>query len=146
MRTPFGVPLLVKLTMQFLLRLFTGFVFAAHAMLGCGAHRSCDHNTAVAISSAHHADHHCAANHEGHSAPHDDNHAPDPNCQHSNCSFVKAEKQQDLSAADFWSTLLPSHIVVVTDDYQLASEIDRPVFLADHSSTPLFVWHCALIL
>jgi hypothetical protein len=134
--------------MQNVVCLVTSLVFAAHALLGCGAHRTCEHRTAVLDEQVHsHAAHECAIHHGGHSdAPADDeHHSPEP-CSHTVCSYVKVETQQADLSHDVrlaWIALAPVDASAVE---AVGAAVGEPVCRADLSSTQLYVWHCALII
>jgi hypothetical protein len=134
--------------MRTLVCLLTSLVFAVHALVGCGAHRSCEHRTA--ILSGHqvaHESHDCVAHHHGdREAPEDGEHDSSAPCSHSVCSYVKAETQQvDLSNAfvAFWTAMGP---IEVGPSGAMSAAIVQPVCRGDLSSTQLYVWHCALII
>jgi hypothetical protein len=133
--------------MQTFVCVLTSLVFAAHALLGCGAHRTCEHRTAILADSAvRHAEHACRAHHEEHDeAPCDGDHeSPDP-CSHSVCSYVKAETQRVDLLNDTLALRAALTPVELQDD-AAAAAVFQPVCLADISSTHLYVWHCALII
>jgi hypothetical protein len=124
----------------------TSLVFAAHALLGCGAHRTCEHRTAIlSDAAATHMEHDCDAHHAGHDdVPCDDERSG--SCSHSVCSYVKAEAQRidlsnDLLALS--SALAP---VELGPGNATAAAVLEPVCRFDLSSTQLYVWHCALII
>jgi hypothetical protein len=134
--------------MQSLVCLLTSLVFAAHAVLGCGAHRTCEHGTATwADATARHAEHACVAHHNGHDATPCDNHqhSSEP-CSHSVCSFVKAETQRVDVSSDviaLWAASAPAELGLGDAG---SAAVFEPICRADLSSTQLYVWHCALII
>jgi hypothetical protein len=134
--------------MRTLICLLTILAFAAHASLGCGAHRTCEHSTTVASEAhtCHKHSHSVAAHHRDHNATadHEEGEPCDP-CSHSDCSYVKAETQQVDAASPLASSfaLLP---VSLTEVSESTNRFDEPVCQADLSSTQLYVWHCALII
>jgi hypothetical protein len=134
--------------MERLIQIVTSVVFAAHALLGCGVHFTCRHNPAVEVCAAdHHHAHDCASHDEGSPYESGEDESPQAPCQHVSCSFVKAESVRldyggqlvNLLAAT--PTLLEP--VMLPHVYRTANE---PLCAADLTSTPLFVWHCALVI
>lgn len=134
--------------MERLLQIVTSVVFAAHALLGCGVHYACRHNpTREVCSAAHDHVHGCAGHHEGESPEPCDDHSPAAPCQHVSCSFVKAETVRlDQSSGHVeWMAASATPLELV-ESPQVFLTVNEPLCAADLTSTPLFVWHCALIL
>ena len=134
--------------MQLYSRLLTSLVFAAHAMLGCGAHRTCDHSSAIVnCAPSSHAVQECVAHQSGHGEkPSHHGHEPSAPGSHSVCSYVKAETQRiDLSndVAALFAAIAP---VDPIHDGIFTHAVGAPICRADLSSTQLYVWHCALII
>lgn len=134
--------------MQRIVYLLTSLVFAAHALLGCAAHRTCGHRTAVFTGQPeNHADRDCAAHYASHgNEPGEDRHQSPETCWHSACSYVKAETPRvDVSAnwAASWAVLGP---VEKGQADAWAADVGEPVHRVDFSSAQLYVWHCALII
>jgi hypothetical protein len=134
--------------MQFSVSLLTSLMFAAHALLGCVAHRTCEHRSAiVSCTATSHAGHACTAHHDGHDGePAEHEGGSSESCLHSDCSYVKADTQQVDLSADM--ALLIGTIVAVDPHHEgsFAAAIRDPICRADLTSTQLFVWHCALII
>jgi hypothetical protein len=131
-----------------LIQFVTSVVFAAHALLGCGVHYTCRHNPAVAVcSTADHHSHDCASHHEDDSQESSDDPAPAAPCQHVSCSFVKAETvrvEQGMGHVEWIVQVAPSIELTATSQRILVA--NEPLCAADLTSTPLFVWHCALVI
>jgi hypothetical protein len=128
--------------------LLTSFVFAVHASLGCGAHRTCEHSTTVASGARtchQHAHGATADRHDRSTAPEHGGEEPCDPGSHSDCSYVKAELQQVDAASHlaFSFALLP---LVAAEVGESPNCFGVPVCQADLSSTHLYVWHCALII
>jgi hypothetical protein len=134
--------------MQSIVCLLTSLLFAAHALLGCGAHRACEHGTAIwAGSATAHAEHECVAHHDGHDgAPSDKDHDSSEPCSHSVCSFVKAETQRVDKSNDVVTSWVLSAPVELGQGDAASLAVFEPVCRTDLSSTQLYVWHCALII
>jgi hypothetical protein len=132
--------------MQLIVSSLTCLLFAAHAVLGCIAHRTCEHHSTIAHTAADHAEHDCTAHHEHHDCdPADRDHSAD-NCSHSDCSYVKADTQR-LDISNATTALLPALVTTnsLTDGLG-TSAVETLLCRADLSSTQLYVWHCALII
>jgi hypothetical protein len=146
-RVPIEV-ILISSPMKFLICLLTSLVFAAHALLGCGAHRSCELGTAIlAGSGAVDEERHCAAHDCGNGeTPCDGDREPSETCSHSACSYVKAESQR-VDAADDVAAFCATPAPVDLQHFAATSAaVLEPVCRVDLSSTQLYVWHCALII
>jgi len=134
--------------MQLFLHVLTSLVFVTHALLGCGAHRACEHSTTVnSTVAAHHAEHQCAAHHADlGDEPGQHEGEPSPPCPHSDCSFVKAETQRVDLSHDVTAWIAAIALVGSVHDGGLADAVYEPICRVDLSSTQLYVWHCALII
>jgi hypothetical protein len=140
--------LFVSSPMQVFLCVLTSLVFASHALLGCGVHRTCEHRTAIlADSAATNAKHHCDTHHDGHEEePGDPQRESSEPCSHSACSYVKGETQRIDSSKDvvaLWAAMAP---IASNQADAVTASVRQPVCQADFSSTQLYVWHCALII
>jgi hypothetical protein len=133
--------------MQSFVCLLTSLVLAAHAVLGCGAHRPCEHRAAIlADGTAAHAGHECAAHHGHSDLPCEKERDSSEPCSHSVCSFVKAETQRVDLSNDAVTSWAGSASLALSQSGTLTAAIREPVFRADITSTHLYVWHCALII
>jgi hypothetical protein len=134
--------------MERLIQIVTSVVFSAHALLGCGVHYACRHNPAREVcSTTHHHSHECASHDEGDSQEPLDDHTPAVPCQHVACSFVKAESVRLELDRGHGECLAAAAIVVEPAAApQVFMTTHKPLCAVDLTSTPLFVWHCALII
>jgi hypothetical protein len=134
--------------MERLIQIVTSVVFAAHALLGCGVHYSCRHNPAREICSAtQHVHHDCGGHHEGQSHESSDEGLPEAPCQHVSCSFVKAETVRvDQGVGHVEWIAAAAMLVEPAATPQVFLTANEPLCAADLTSTPLFVWHCALVI
>jgi hypothetical protein len=134
--------------MERLIQIVTSVVFAAHALLGCGVHYTCRHNPAVEVcSTTHDHSHDCASHHEGESQESGDDQSPSEPCQHVSCSFVKAETvrvDQSAGHVEWVVPVAPSIELTATSQRFLTT--NEPLCAVELTSTPLFVWHCALVI
>jgi hypothetical protein len=134
--------------MDRLIQIVTSFVFAAHALLGCGVHFSCRHNPAVEIcSSDHDHAHGCASHDEGEPYESGEEESPEAPCQHVSCSFVKAESVRlDQGGQPIEWLAATAALLEPAMSPQVSLSASEPLCAADLTSTPLFVWHCALVI
>jgi hypothetical protein len=95
----------------------------------------------------HHAAHECDS-HSCHDEgqPGHEEHEPSPPCQHSICSFVKAEIQRIDFSNDVVAWFPPAAALDSIQNGHVAATFGEPICRADLSSTQLYVWHCALII
>jgi hypothetical protein len=123
-------------------------VFAVHALLGCSAHCACPHNPVLHIVGTLCQTEHDVGKHgEGESHEPCDHDSPDCDCQHVSCSYVKADTVRFVQGGGHVARVTLTPVLVgtsqssqhfVRDSGQLAA--------ANLSSTPVYVWHCALVI
>jgi hypothetical protein len=134
---------------QQLLSLSTSLIFAVHAVLGCSVHHACSEaqprgeQAACGV-----ARHHCHCHgHDHDAAPADESNCPAQCCQHVACSYVKAEQVRidDDNSPSAPAAVLPAVALNSSSppSFHIAVAPDIPRIL---SATPLYVWHCALVI
>lgn len=127
--------------------LLVGLVFAAHALVGCGVHHLCQHGVSIlhctASDEAEHACHSHGCHHD--SEPTDDGDEPSPPCNHSICSFVKAETSR-VDFSDFVVPCFMAATAVESIDNGPEALACEPICRDHLVATHLYVWHCALII
>jgi hypothetical protein len=81
-------------------------MFAAHALVGCGAHQACQYSATSQHDDEHtpgeHAHHDCGA-HDGESSTPCDHESSPAACDHEDCSYLKVNSSQADVNADLFS-------------------------------------------
>lgn len=136
----------LKFLMLRFLCLSTSLIFAVHAVLGCSIHHACAHSHTIAAHDAFaHEEYDCAGHDHDDAAPADESECPSHSCQHVTCSYVKAETVQ----LDGSGTQSPAP-AIAADETVKPARVFQAIIAADvrlqFSSTPLYVWQCALLI
>jgi hypothetical protein len=126
-------------------------LFAAHVAVGCclhHVHREACHSHSHLVGCAEEHQHELLPPLEGtdsDQAPPYDDHHPANQCEHSVCTYVRAENtlldvSSTLSAA---VSIATPNLLLKSSEFSLESPFSK-VLLAPR--TELYVWHCALLI
>jgi len=136
--------------MRRLVQIFTSLTFAVHAVLGCCAHHACGRADAHEPKGpSAHVSHDCHGNDCERSEPVGEKEWPSQTCEHTACSFVKAELVQ-VAGPDVqvcWVMTLDGLAggsgMFSGVGFLNSAEYD---FSPNLAAAPLYVWHCALLI